>query len=641
MSNEILIRQIALDRALAAQVLFPHRHPQHTPPFHITITDLWRSAEERIVVEAFREGAKTTLAEEFLLIEALFQNFSYLLIIGETYTKACQRIEAFKHELLSNQKIIQLFGTQKGPIWSENKIVLKNGVAIEAHGWEEEHRGYKHLDKRPDRAYLDDIETRERVRDKKTVDQNWKRLHMELLPAMDTVKGKVWMTGTPLADDCMLRRAAASSEWVYGKFPILQDDEAPAWPERYPVEWITAKREHYEAEGLLAEFNQEYMLIASGAVGKPFTDECIHIVDAIPKTFHPKVIILDPARTTDLTKSDQTGRIVASRMGTKIYIHESGGEYWQPDKIVEEAFALSHKYNEAQVFIEKNSLDDWLMQPIRYMMLKTGTSINIEPINAPQDRNKDQFIMGLQPFFTAGDIILVGGREKHSQLISQILNFPSGKKDILNALAYVLRVFTGEPIYEDFSESNINHHTRVSRTATLLLGVNTSATHTSAVLCALEGQHLTVLTDWASPLIPSEAMPEIAAFVRAVHPGPPPTVWVTGDVFDQQGRNPLIAAIKSQGWKANRSEYASHSRGNLSTLIRTEIRGHKLLRVDANCFNTINALASTYTKEKSSALIEALEAIAFALTKPEKHDNVLPNCTNASGQSYFSALRPR
>jgi len=163
------------------------------------------------VVEAFREGAKTTLAEEFLLIEALFQNFSYLLIIGETYTKACQRIEAFKHELLSNQKIIQLFGTQKGPIWSENKIVLKNGTAIEAHGWEEEHRGYKHLDKRPDRAYLDDIETRERVRDKKTVDQNWKRLHMELLPAMDTVKGKVWMTGTPLADDrqgsgCVIRR---------------------------------------------------------------------------------------------------------------------------------------------------------------------------------------------------------------------------------------------------------------------------------------------------------------------------------------------------------------------------------------------------------------------------------------------------
>ena len=130
LSNELVLKQLSGDRALASAMLFPHRHSQETPEFHINIMDLWRSRDEFVVIQAFREGAKTTLSEEFLLIEALFKNFKYALVLGETYTKACQRIESLKYELLTNQKIYTLFGKQKGSTWSENKVVLPNGVAI-------------------------------------------------------------------------------------------------------------------------------------------------------------------------------------------------------------------------------------------------------------------------------------------------------------------------------------------------------------------------------------------------------------------------------------------------------------------------------------------------------------------------------
>ena len=652
MSDPVLLRQLSEDRALASAMLFPHRHTQDTPPFHIQMIDLWQSAEEYVVIEAFREGAKTTLAEEFLLTEGLFGNFGYLIIIGETYTKACQRIEAMKHELLSNSRIISLFGKQKGAIWSENKIVLPNTVAIEAHGWEEEHRGYKHLDRRPDRAYLDDIETKERVRDSKTVDQNWKKLHMQLLPAMDTVKGKVWMTGTPLADDCMLRRAAASEHWVYGKFPILQDDGRAAWPSRYPVEWVKDKEAHYAAEGLLGEFNQEYMLIATGAQGKPFTDEHITVSQMAPNIYQPKRVIMDPARTTDITKSDQSGYVVVSKIGTKIYVHESGGKYWQPDEIVSGAFDLSSRHDEAEVVIEKNSLDDWLLQPIRSRMLSTGVTLKLKPINAPQDRKKAQFVMGLQSFFAAGDIILVGGREAHPQLISQILNFPSGKKDVINALAYAPRVFSGQAVYGDFGEANIVHGYQVPRQASLLLALNASGTDTTAVLCALVGSYLTVLHDWISPLVPSEAVPDIAMFIRSTYPGRQVTPWVTADVFDQVGRTPLVAALKQQGWRASRGEYANVARGNLNTMIRTETRGRRLLQVDSNARHTLEALSLGYNypimpggerhaepeNNSSKTLIIGLEILGFALTKAPDNDSLQVNSYNASGQPYLSAL---
>ena len=660
-ANIEILKRVSADRALASSMIFPHRHKNVTPDFHIQVMDMWQAADEFVVIEAFREGAKTSLSEEFLLIEGLFANFGYLLIFGETYTKACQRIEAMKHELLTNDKILSLFGKQKGSTWSENKIVLPNGVCFEAHGWDEEIRGYKHYDKRPDRAYLDDIENKMLVRDTATVDYNWKKLHMELMPAMDKELGKVRMTGTPLADDCMIRRASASPHWLHGHFPICigdieSDGAVSAWPDRYPIEWIRAKKEHYSSEGMLREFNQEYMLIATGAQGKPFTEEMLRFEDVAPRVYSPKVAIFDPARTVEVKTSDQTGSVVVSRIGTRIYVHKSMGKYWQPDEIIQGAFDLSGEFDDAEVAIEKNSLDGWLLQPMRAKMMTLGKSLNLRVLQAPQDRDKAQFIMGLRPFFLAGDIILVGGRAAHQQLVSQILNFPSGKKDILNALAYVLRVFSGTPVYGDFGEANIVQGYVLPRNARLLLGAHASGSETCAVLCALDGQYLTVLADFVSPLMPNDAVPDIAMLIRAVYPGKQVSSFIPADVFDQVGRNPLLAAMKSAGLKPSRGEHTVMTRSSLSPMLRTEMRGRRLLQVDTNANHVMQGLASGYnwqTKpggermaepENNSAriLIEALECLTYALNKADNEGiGFKPNAVNTTGTKYYSALPQR
>lgn len=659
--DNVLLSQISNDRALASAMIFPHRHRQATPPFHVSIMDLWRSADEYVCVSAFREGAKTTLSEEFLLLEGLFHNYNYLLIFGETYTKACQRIAAMKHELVTNMKIYTLFGKQTGGgSWNENRIVLPNKVCIEAHGWEEEIRGYKYLEFRPDRAYLDDIENKQNTASSSVVDANWKKLYLELIPAMDTELGKIRFTGTPLADDCMIARAQASDRWTHGKFPICDGDLSDAstqslWPERYSMEWIRKRRDDWAAEGLLSAFNQEYMLIAAGAQGKPFNESMLRFQDVAPRAYTPRKIIIDPARTVEVKTSDQTGYVDVSRIGTKIYVHKSGGEYWQPDAIVTGAFRLSKEADYAEVCIEKNSLDDWLLQPIRAHMLLTGQMLKVRTLNAPQDRNKAQFIMGLQPFFNAGDIILVGGRGAHPQLVSQLLNFPAGNKDVLNALAYALRVFNGVPIYGDFSEANQLSQYSLPRSAKLLLGANHSGSEMTAVLCALDGQYLTVLADWVSPLLPNEAIPDIALLIRAVYPGAHVTAWVPADVFDQTGRNPLLSALKTAGWKPQRGEHSSVSRGSLTPMLRTELRGRRLFQADERAYNTMSALAGGYNfqirsggerasdpeKGADRTLIEGLEALVFGMTKRDTSEQLTANSVNTLGTPYMSALPKR
>src|SRR5271170_4166916 len=173
-----MLAELSADRALASQVLFGHRHPDESPPAHVEIMDLWGSANEFVAIEAARQFAKTTLAEEFLTLGGCFGNFNYYLLLGETYEKACQRLAAIDYECQSNEKLNRLFGGRVLKRKSiENKLWFRSGAHIQALGWEMELQSFKFETHRPDGAYLDDVENDERVRDKDAVDWSMRKLY--------------------------------------------------------------------------------------------------------------------------------------------------------------------------------------------------------------------------------------------------------------------------------------------------------------------------------------------------------------------------------------------------------------------------------------------------------------------------------
>src|SRR5258706_13639734 len=96
--DSTLLARISADRALASVTLFPHRHSVREAPMHVEIMDLLAAADEFVVLEAFREAGKTTKAEEHIILSGCFGNYHYLLLIGETYEKAVQRLAAIDYE---------------------------------------------------------------------------------------------------------------------------------------------------------------------------------------------------------------------------------------------------------------------------------------------------------------------------------------------------------------------------------------------------------------------------------------------------------------------------------------------------------------------------------------------------------------
>ena len=602
-----LLAKVSADRALGSAMLFPHRHPQASAPMHVEMFDLWRCADEHVLLEAFREAGKTTDAEEHLIMEGCFGNFNYCLLIGETYSKACQRLEALDRECRKNIKLHHLFG---GLVLArksiENRIWFKSGAMIEAWGWEQELQSFKYHEFRPDVAYLDDVENQERVRDKTAVDQSMRKLFLELIPAMDKQRYRIRIGQTRRAEDCMVTRLANNPDWLYRGYPICtapgndidHPDAKPVWPSRYPMDWIRKKRDEFQRAGMLNEFLQVYMLQASNPDEKPFRKEMLSALEASPYHWMPRYVIYDPGRTSrekrnkEGAKSDRYGKVVVSRLGSQILIHESGGYHWKPNDLLDDAFLANEKHSPVKISIEKNSLDDWLMQPFRIEMLNRGKALPLHALQAPQDRSKDDFIMGLEPFARAKDIVLIGGELAHPQLVAEWLNFPKGPRDILNCLAYALRVFSGQPIYEDFGGANIADAPEPRNGETIYLAWNGDASGVVAVAVVREGQRLCVAGDWSAA--GSDAVRTIAAGVRSAFPRASFSSWVPAETYDQWQRIPLVPALRSERITPYRGEHIAVARGGLSDKIRTIWRKKRLLTVDNRARLTLNALSSGY-----------------------------------------------
>jgi hypothetical protein len=93
-------------------------------------------------------------------------------------------------------------------------------------------------------------------------------------------------------------------------------------------------------------------------------------------------------------------------------------------------------------------IDD-IEELLRQAQLTRG-SLPLGSMNPPRGAGKEGFLLRLLPFFQAGEVIFCGSRQKFEPLIKELLGFPYGHDDVLNALAYVLEIKPGEAIYPSF-----------------------------------------------------------------------------------------------------------------------------------------------------------------------------------------------
>jgi hypothetical protein len=501
-----IIEAFVRNRIWAHQILFERRHRDESPPFHENVIKFLHSRDVRGVILAFRGAAKSTLAEEDIIIDACLQRFNNCVIVGPSERRATERLHSIKVEFENNEKLRELFDDQIGHPWQETKIVLRNGRCIQAIGRDQAVRGLKHGDWRPDRILVDDVEERENVQTPEGRRKTMLWLMAELLPAAD-VHYRIRILATPMDKESVPQRLIDENKWPHLIVPVetigKDGERQPTWPARFPLDVIDEKMRDYQLSGNMHIWEAEMLCQARAESDRVFRSDMFRIVPQ-NRMWQPVYAMIDPARTIG-QNSATTGWAVWSWIRNRLHVWAAGAGRLLPDEIVDLAFTIDSEFRPVWIRIEADGLNEWLSQPIRQEQLKRQKLIPYQPQMAP--KGKDAFIGGLQPYYKAGEVT----HQTHlPELETQLLAFPSGKKDAPNALAFAT-ITKPLPIYDELPQDCYADDLEPDINRPLYLAANATASLATAVLVQLLDGNLRIYRDWIMEGSPLETVSRIHA----------------------------------------------------------------------------------------------------------------------------------
>lgn len=649
--REEIIPKLYNDRYLTHKVLFPHRHKNQDPEFHQELKKILYDPAPWVAIEAFRGAAKSTITEEVIIICALFGDFMYALILGNSYDRACERLSAIKNELATNDAINEIFGEQTGGTWAAEQIVLSNGCKIQAFGARQSLRGAKHNDQRPDFLFVDDLEDEENVatEDARRKIKRW--FNGALIPALDP-KGKIRMVGTPLHPKSLLEEKMRDPAWLSARFPVIyldeQGQEVSSWEDRFSMDYLSRLRQNFIRDGNQTEWNQEFMCRSEDVAAKPFQASMIKVAASIA-VWTPIQLMVDPARTVKTATSARTGYAAWAWMGSKLIVHEAFGAFHKPDEIIKTIFELDEKLKPVEIGVEENGLEEWIMAPLRAEMLKRGVTLPLVPMRAPKD--KQGFITGLQPFYLAGD---VEHARDFPDLISELLQFPTGRCDVPNALAYATKMRVGKPVYEDFALANISPTLELpDRRHPVYMAVSARPSLVAGVIIQYINGRVIIYQDFVKQGPPMEVfeglMQDAVMYAnKEVLPVAPK------EQFGKYTNYGLEQAAKRIRITLRSGTYAERAHNTLSPWLRKTIQGNPAMLVSDSARWSLNGFTRGYARKLNSSgllndrpednvyalVMEAIESFVmwFDVANHESSSNSgLRYATTSDGRKYLTS----
>lgn len=614
------------------------------------VADFWAEARE-LVTLGFRGAGKTTLLEEDLALAAGEGWFRYCLIIGSKEERAAEPLAAVKNELAMNEEFRAVYGDLVGETWTQTKAVLKTGAVIQAIGRDQDIRGIKHLDWRPDLVVAIDFEDKDTVQTPEGRRHTLRWFLAELLPACDRARRRVRVQATPMDRESVPLKLVGQSGWASRVYPLLfldeDGEERSSWPAKFPVEEAQADRAAYRRLGEGDLWDREYMCRAVSDEARVFRAEDIRVVPR-DRLWEGVWCMVDPARTVKRT-SASTGWAAWSWVRNRLVVWDAGAELLLPDAIVDLGFRLNEEHRPIEVGFEEDGLNEWLLQPLRQAGLTRRVSLPLRAVKAP--RGKIDFIRTLQPFFKAGEVELARPCEA---LVEQLLGFPTGRIDAPNALAYAVLNRPGLPIYDGFDpRDHIAAELAEIWGKPVFLAANAQPALVTAALMQVVDGVLCVLADW---IVEDEVASALSIVAReaSLLSGRSPVLVAGPDHYRQHLNVGLIQAAKALPMETRRGGDPQPGRAYIADQMALRRRGRGAIAVSETARWTLNALAGGYARPLQArgfgaeaergryrVLMEGIESFAALLAvgvSDEDEEASANYAYDRQGRRYRSAM---
>lgn len=223
-------------------VFFGHYIGYPAALFHREMFRLTESKHKLIVVMAFRGSGKSTIMNLSYAIWSILgkPKKKCVLIVCQTQQQARTHLLNIRGELERNNLLATDLGPFKveGESWGANSLILpKYNARIVALSREQNMRGMRHGERRPDLIICDDIEDAVSSENKEDRDRTYRWLLEEVIPSGDQ-NTQVVVLGNLLHSDSLLMRLRDGIKnrrlaGVFRAYPIVDDYGRPLWPRKF------------------------------------------------------------------------------------------------------------------------------------------------------------------------------------------------------------------------------------------------------------------------------------------------------------------------------------------------------------------------------------------------------------------------
>jgi hypothetical protein len=416
-------------------------------PFHYRWSDLLLNGTTNIVVEGYRESAKTQyIIRSHTLYRLVYPSkaYDYIVNIESNQTRAESRLNEITRIYLANPALcnnLVRVNKNTGGIFDVD-VTDTDGkeinVRIEAYGKGANIRGLVYGTRRPKLVVIDDPQDLEDSQSDTVIEKDWEWFMSDVYFLGD--KTRVFLIGNNLGEKCIVERVKKDAEslgYTVEIVPVLDAEGNPTWPSKNTIEKIEAEKEAFRKIGKLEIWLREKMCQAIDPETQLFKREYFKYIDKEPAGLS-KFILVDPA----ISKSDKSCYTALVCWGVNAENHwflcdvEYG--HFDPGETMDAFFRMVSKHRPIVSGIEDVGYQKALQWLVNQEMIKRKIFTRVEPLKH-HGKAKEIRIQGLQPRYKCGTIWHVSGLHGLAEYESELLMFRPGvnsRVDLIDAAAY-------------------------------------------------------------------------------------------------------------------------------------------------------------------------------------------------------------
>lgn len=465
-------------------------NPKPTPQLHLKMWELFCDPCDTVSVAAPRGHAKSTAGTHcYTLAAVCFRLKDHVMIVSDTESQAINFLGDIKNEFLENEELRSLFGISRLTKDATSEIIIEftdgEKARIIAKGSEQKVRGTKWRNKRPNLVVCDDLENDEIVMNEERRDKfrNW---FYNALLQCGSIDCTFRVVGTILHMDSILERimpkingrdtitdglgqygvGQMDKAWKSARFKAHNEDYTDfLWKEQFSEERLKRIRQRYVDQGFPEGYSQEYLNYPLDESTSYFRKK-----DFLPlnKEDQPEefYVSADLAISEKKTRAFTVMCVASITKRGKLRFRDVVRFRGDSLEIIDELFRLQNIYKPECFFIEQENIARSLGPVINKEMEERGVYLNIEKMQATQDKIKRA--RSLQARMRAGMVEFDTEADWFPDFQQELLQFPRGAyMDQVDAAAWIAlgldsiteaptKVELDEEMYYDEYEASYN-----------------------------------------------------------------------------------------------------------------------------------------------------------------------------------------